>query len=1266
MKQVHFSFLKTFYILSPPLCLVILLQLFPLNIHAQNCPAIQDNSGVTYNGNITDRIANILFVPSIEYNENYNGNPVGKICLSEIHTGIVGIADDSDDRAFINLDFVIRNSNNLEVFRESKLLRYRVGDEDTTGEKFPWEALHPPIELDGFCLINSSGDYTLNIEFVGSYYLGLETTWTGNLSFPDDNGIIEWGSTFFNNEFPAIDNFIPVAEGENDPTPTEIVLANLLNVGTVNIEEPNLADELVLCGGESATLDAGNSSNYLWSTGETTQNILVSTSDTYSVTVSDLNCIFSDAIVVTTSDFPTADLGFENDIESVDYCEDATPIIIELIDIDNTDTYIWSSGDITSSISINAPGTYTVSVVNSVGCIATDFVTINLEDGIMVNLGSDIDACEGDNILLQASIAKALITSDDYTYMWSTGNTTETIVVTQDGTYTLTVTNADVCMDIDEINVTFHDYPVVDLGTNQFICDASSTILDATVNPQTSYQWSTGATTSTIEVTEEGNYQVSVTTNGCTTVDNVNVFFGDATADIQLTVEDCNTGNTTLSTEENPNFTYLWNTGSTQSSIDVTQAGTYSVRVTEDNCSVVDEIIVSSESIGTQTAYTLTTDEVWTNQRNILGEMIVPLGRVLTIDGATIHFMDEHSGILVEEGGVLEVINGAVLRGSYCSADFWRGIIAAGDVNAEHPTTYLTQGSSNHGIVVIEGESTIRDATIGIQTGNGIIRAVDANFIDNVVGISIGILGGIIDLGFSAETQHVIEGNNFGIEAPIIVSQTLPQYGGIQLFNVMDPIFIDNINIFYNNDPNLIVQGIGNVNSIILCQDNIFNDLHTGINLSSTSNVSLNLIYDNIFNNTEKGIMAVGGIGPAIKRNQFNNIPMGTHSVDTYGAFCINNRPTIIDNNTFETLVSNNETKGLVIANTSDFVHIADNSFDGAFGAGTQFQGGNTNVLLECNSYTSAPKVDWYIAGNSSLNNQGDCEGFEEAPFALNNNWHAESTGYHIFRYNSNNGNLSIDHDPCSEPTLTSPNVINTPCGFISEVACCAGANVEENPDDRVTISQNLNQLLEQGNQQGAINLLTQQQAEWADRLLVGTYFSLGDKTSATTALGRIPQNTPYNVAFHDMFNALINANPQLSMFDEQMIRTYGQSTDLAIQSVAHSILASYFGENFTYTSAAVITSSNKRANPTFDESIVFSLNPNPSIYQLDINLNTSITNEKIIFTVYNVTGKIMQSINLTEQTTSLDIVDLATGIYYCQVNFNDKVSEVQKLVIVR
>ncbi len=225
---------------------------------------------------------------------------------------------------------------------------------------------------------------------------------------------------------------------------------------------------------------------------------------------------------------------------------------------------------------------------------------------------------------------------------------------------------------------------------------------------------------------------------------------------------------------------------------------------------------------------------------------------------------------------------------------------------------------------------------------------------------------------------------------------------------------------------------------------------------------------------------------------------------------------------------------------------------------------------------------------------------------------------------------------------------------------------VEDAPDDRLTFSQNLYQLLEQGNQQGFINLLNQQQTEWADKLLVRVYLGWKDKSNAALILSRIPQNTPENIAFKDIFTALINANPQISATDEFMIRTYAQSTDLAIQSLAHTVLASYFGETFDYDTAPVVISSNKKATVDFDDIITFDLIPNPSSYQLLVQLNQSINDEEVVFSIYDLTGKMMKAANFTQEKESIDIADLVAGIYYCQINLNGKSSKMKKLVIIR
>jgi gliding motility-associated-like protein len=69
-------------------------------------------------------------------------------------------------------------------------------------------------------------------------------------------------------------------------------------------------------------------------------------------------------------------------------------------------------------------------------------------------------------------------------------------------------------------NVTVSPGPIVNLSTGAISCGASSVTLDAG-NPGSTYHWSTGATTQTISAGSNGTYRVTVTQNGCTSVDSV-------------------------------------------------------------------------------------------------------------------------------------------------------------------------------------------------------------------------------------------------------------------------------------------------------------------------------------------------------------------------------------------------------------------------------------------------------------------------------------------------------------------------------------------------------------------------------------------------------------------------------------------------------------------------------------------------------------------------------------------------------------------------
>ncbi len=130
-----------------------------------------------------------------------------------------------------------------------------------------------------------------------------------------------------------------------------------MNRGAVASDEP-----LAVCDGGPLTLTANTGSSYLWSTGATTQSITVSTAGSYSITVD--GCFTSLPAVVTYNtppDPPTISLSGANAL-----CAGGSVVLTSSEASGNT----WSTGATTSGITVNAPGSYTVTYTAN-GCSAT-------------------------------------------------------------------------------------------------------------------------------------------------------------------------------------------------------------------------------------------------------------------------------------------------------------------------------------------------------------------------------------------------------------------------------------------------------------------------------------------------------------------------------------------------------------------------------------------------------------------------------------------------------------------------------------------------------------------------------------------------------------------------------------------------------------------------------------------------------------------------------------------------------------------------------
>jgi len=218
---------------------------------------------------------------------------------------------------------------------------------------------------------------------------------------------------------------------------------------------------------------------------------------------------------------------------------------------------------------------------------------------LVVDTGDDQSICSNDAIEINASVDGISDCSDganEVTYLWSTGETSPSITVTESGTYSVTVTDCNGCEATDEVNISITPDPEANAGEDTLICEGETVTLTATGGLE--YTWSNGETGSTINVnpTTTTIYTVTVNNgNGCEASDDVTVTVAEnPTANAGEDVPICAGESVNLSATGGTS--YLWDNGSTDASINLqpTETITYSVTVTSgDGCIGIDDVTVT-------------------------------------------------------------------------------------------------------------------------------------------------------------------------------------------------------------------------------------------------------------------------------------------------------------------------------------------------------------------------------------------------------------------------------------------------------------------------------------------------------------------------------------------------------------------------------------------------------------------------------------------------------------------------------------------------
>jgi uncharacterized repeat protein (TIGR01451 family) len=352
---------------------------------------------------------------------------------------------------------------------------------------------------------------------------------------------------------------------------------------TVNPNPPTPAitpsGPTTFCAGGSVTLSApGGYAGYSWSNGATTAAINVTASGTFTVTVTDANgcSATSAATTVTVNPTPTATITPSG---PTTFCTGGS---VTLNAPAGMTTYAWSNGASTPSIVVNASGTFTVTVTNASGCSATSApttVAVNAPPAATITPSGPTNLCTGGTVTLTAPAGMA-------TYAWSNGGSTQSIVVNVSGNYSVTVTDANGCSATSAATaVTVNPAPTATItpsGPTTF-CTGGSVTLSAPAG-MTTYAWSNGASTPSINVTSSGTFTVTVTDgNGCTATSSATTVTVNPAPIATITPSGpttfCAGGSVTLTAPAGMQ-SYNWSNGATSQSIVVTSSGSFSVTLT--------------------------------------------------------------------------------------------------------------------------------------------------------------------------------------------------------------------------------------------------------------------------------------------------------------------------------------------------------------------------------------------------------------------------------------------------------------------------------------------------------------------------------------------------------------------------------------------------------------------------------------------------------------------------------------------------------------
>jgi hypothetical protein len=171
----------------------------------------------------------------------------------------------------------------------------------------------------------------------------------------------------------------------------------------------------------------------------------------------------------------------------------------------------WSTQATTATITVSTSGSYTVTVTDANGCTSTSApISVNVSNAPTPTISaSSTQACSGDVVTVTSSAADS--------YLWSTGETTQSIQVTDNATVSVTVTNTNACNGVGQSATSTITFTATPTAAGSFTTAGNVVTFANTSTGATSYSWDFGdftnssATAPAHAYAANGNYSVVLT-----------------------------------------------------------------------------------------------------------------------------------------------------------------------------------------------------------------------------------------------------------------------------------------------------------------------------------------------------------------------------------------------------------------------------------------------------------------------------------------------------------------------------------------------------------------------------------------------------------------------------------------------------------------------------------------------------------------------------------------------------------------------------------